>query len=139
MGATLRASRGCIRLPCVGPWPMRGAQGAWDLQEGSPFGCHRNQGTGCPSGIQETLSLGPRPWVYPWGEIQSREARGGNIYPTIPQYPPRWPPLSGLDYAHSGGPRSHLIYQSILVICTDFYRFFEIRSTRVVSHGYCLQ
>ena len=58
-------------------------------------------------------------------EIQSREARGeATITLGVPcVVPPDGPPLSGLDYAHSGGPRSRPITRVLLVICTDFTDF----------------
>ena len=67
------------------------------------------------------------------GNTAARGSRG-DYYLVFPSILPDGPPLSGLDYVHSGGPRGQPNYQSILVICTDFHRFFRFLSSLETAH-----
>ncbi len=81
------------------------------------------------------VGVGPKaqgPW-HPWGEIHSREARWGvGIPPTISLVIlPDGPHILGLDYGHSEGPITIVLYRFLPIfhasggcfMCAGAYRF----------------
>ena len=96
---------------CHGLWASVLGPGLHGPHPGIPLGAHGNQPNA--QGVRNRIPGGwPQgPWPPPaGGEIHSREARGGEYLPRCSLgNPPRWPPLLGLDYVHSEGPRSQPI------------------------------